>query len=101
MSKQFKPVVSISALNKLGQKRNKDSIIAVVATVTNDERLLVAPKLTVAALKFTRTARQRIENVCLVISFVRFFRSYFLLFDFLKYVLALVSCLTDRLVVVH
>ena len=62
MSKQFKPVVSISALNKLGQKRNKDSIIAVVATVTNDERLLVAPKLTVAALKFTRTARQRIEN---------------------------------------
>jgi large subunit ribosomal protein L18e len=63
MSKQFKPVVSISALNKLGQKRNKDSIIAVVATVTNDERLLVAPKLTIAALKFTKTARQRIENV--------------------------------------
>jgi large subunit ribosomal protein L18e len=63
MSKQFKPVVSLSGLQRLGAKRNSDAIIAVVATVTNDERLLNAPKLNVCALRFTKTARSRIENV--------------------------------------
>lgn len=35
--------------------------IVTVATVTDDNRLLTVPKLTVAALRFTRTARARIE----------------------------------------
>jgi large subunit ribosomal protein L18e len=32
-----------------------------VATITDDNRLLTVPKLTVAALRFTATARKRIE----------------------------------------
>ncbi len=32
----------------------------IVGTVTDDQRLLEVPKLTVAALKFTETARARI-----------------------------------------
>lgn len=37
-------------------------IIVTVSTVTDDERLLVIPKLTIAALKFTRSAKERILN---------------------------------------
>ena len=33
-----------------------------VATVTDDNRLLTVPKLSVAALRFTRAARERILN---------------------------------------
>lgn len=43
--------------------RNKDATTAVVAaTVTNDERLLTVPKMTIVALHFTATARARIER---------------------------------------
>ena len=34
----------------------------VVGTVTDDNRLLKVPKITVAALRFTETARARIVN---------------------------------------
>ena len=34
----------------------------VVGTVTDDNRLLIVPKVSVAALRFTATARARIEN---------------------------------------
>ncbi|KAF8760278.1 Ribosomal protein 60S L18 and 50S L18e [Rhizoctonia solani] len=39
-----------------------NKIIVTVAPVTDDNRLLTVPKLTVAALRFTRAARERILN---------------------------------------
>ena len=43
--------------------RGKEEKVAViVGTVTDDKRLLVVPKLTVVALKFTETARARIQK---------------------------------------
>ena len=36
--------------------------MVVVSTVTDDERLLEVPKMTICALKFTLAARQRIEK---------------------------------------
>jgi large subunit ribosomal protein L18e len=38
----------------------RERIVVIVGTVTDDQRLLEVPKLTVAALKFTETARARI-----------------------------------------
>jgi large subunit ribosomal protein L18e len=38
----------------------RDKIVVAVATVTDDNRLLDVPKLTIAALRFTETARARI-----------------------------------------
>ncbi len=60
MSKANRPPVSISALAKSAEKRTDNPIVVVVGTVTNDERKQVIPKVTVAALKFTKTARARI-----------------------------------------
>ncbi|KAL8894545.1 MAG: hypothetical protein Q9207_008478 [Kuettlingeria erythrocarpa] len=39
-----------------------DKIIVVVGTITDDTRLLNVPKITIAALRFTATARARIEK---------------------------------------
>ncbi|KAL9012948.1 MAG: hypothetical protein Q9173_002316 [Seirophora scorigena] len=39
-----------------------DKTIVVVGTITDDTRLLTVPKITVAALRFTATARARIEK---------------------------------------
>ena len=39
-----------------------DRIAVVVGTVTDDQRVLEVPKLTVAALRFTETARARITK---------------------------------------
>ena len=41
-------------------KANKDRIVVSVATVTDDVRMLDVPKMTIAALRFTETARARI-----------------------------------------
>jgi large subunit ribosomal protein L18e len=58
-SKVNRPPISISRLVKhLGDK--KDRIAVIVGTVTDDIRVLEVPKLTVAALRFTETARARI-----------------------------------------
>lgn len=58
-SKVNRPPISVSRLVKhLGKKQ--DRIAVVVGTVTDDIRLLEVPKLTVAALRFTETARARI-----------------------------------------
>ena len=59
--------VSLSKLvqvtsNKSALKAHEGKIRACVATVTDDNRLLEVPKLTVCALRFTRTARARIEK---------------------------------------
>jgi Ribosomal protein 60S L18 and 50S L18e len=54
--------VSISRIVKQVQTRpsSEGQIIVAVATITDDERLSVVPKLTVAALRFTRSAKERI-----------------------------------------
>jgi large subunit ribosomal protein L18e len=67
MSRVNRPPVSISRLvsiaqNKDAAEENKDKTIVVVGTITDDNRLLTVPKLSVAALKFTATARARIEQ---------------------------------------
>ena len=59
MSKTNRPPLSLSAIAKNLNKRST-GIAVHVGTVTNDERLQVLPKMTVAALKFTKTARARI-----------------------------------------
>lgn len=41
---------------------NRERIAVVIGTVTDDQRQLEVPKMTVAALKFTETARARILN---------------------------------------
>jgi len=41
-------------------KGHTDKVIAIVGTVTDDARLFEIPKLTIAALRFTDTARARI-----------------------------------------
>jgi len=41
---------------------NRDKIVVFVGTVTDDIRLLDVPKVTVAALKFTETARARVTK---------------------------------------
>ena len=59
--------MSISRLVNLGanphaEKEHSGKIIVVVGTITDDNRLLTVPKLSVAALRFTATARARIEK---------------------------------------
>merc|ERR1712193_212782 len=59
MSKTNKPPLSLSKLAKFME--GKDGKIAVlVGTITDDVRFLDVPKLRVCALRFTKTARQRI-----------------------------------------
>jgi large subunit ribosomal protein L18e len=64
LSKINKPPISLSRLTKevstYPDAANK--VVVTVATVTDDNRLLIVPKLTVAALRFTRAARERILN---------------------------------------
>ena len=58
-SRTARPPVSISKLIKhLGKKTDRTAVV--VGTVTDDIRILNVPKLTVAALRFTETARARI-----------------------------------------
>ena len=59
-SRTNRPPISISKLNQL--LKGQDKIVVFVGTVTNDIRLLEVPKMTVAALKFTETARARITK---------------------------------------
>ena len=55
--------LSLSRIAKNLKGRTDTPIIAVVGTVTNDNRLLTVPQgLKVTALKFTETARQRIVS---------------------------------------
>jgi len=55
--------ISISRLAKLANTDDKRSkILCIVGNVLNDERLLTVPKLQVCALKFSDSARHRIES---------------------------------------
>lgn len=64
LSKINRPPVSLSRIAKQVQLRegSEGKIIVTVSTVTDDERLLEVPQLTVAALRFTRSAKERILN---------------------------------------
>lgn len=60
MSRTNRPSVSLSTIARNLSGSNDKKIVVVVGTITNDERLLELPKMRVAALKFTKTARARI-----------------------------------------
>lgn len=61
LSKTNKPPVSLSKIAKAAKKEEaKGKTVVVVGTVTNDIKLLDVPNVTVAALKFTGSARARI-----------------------------------------
>ncbi|KAI9283557.1 eukaryotic ribosomal protein L18 [Umbelopsis sp. AD052] len=59
MSRINRPPVSISRIVRHTQKQEGKTVV-VVGTVTDDSRLLEVPKLAVAALRFTQTAKARI-----------------------------------------
>ena len=62
MSRTNRPPLSISKLN-MHMKNNQEKIAVVVGTITDDKRMTQSPQgLKVCALKFTETARARIEN---------------------------------------
>ena len=42
--------------------RYRDKTVVVVGSVTDDKRFLEVPKMNVAALRFTESARARIHN---------------------------------------
>ena len=53
-------IASVAA-NKHSGEANADKTVVVVGTVTDDNRLLTVPKMSIAALRFTATVRARIE----------------------------------------
>lgn len=58
-SRTNRPPLSLTKIAKhAGEKLDKT--VVVVATVTDDERMVEVPKMTVAALRFTEAARARI-----------------------------------------
>ncbi|KAH8671064.1 solute carrier family 25 member 42 [Xylariales sp. PMI_506] len=60
MSRINRPPVSLSRIVSQTKRGQEDKTVVVVGTITDDNRLLQVPKLTVAALRFTATARARI-----------------------------------------
>jgi large subunit ribosomal protein L18e len=62
MSRINRPPVSISRIASNVNETQKGKTVVVIGTVTDDNRLLTIPKLSVAALRFTATARARIEK---------------------------------------
>ncbi|MCJ1477879.1 hypothetical protein MMC13_006552 [Lambiella insularis] len=67
MSRINRPPVSISRLVSIGAHpkhptTHEGKTVVVVGTITDDNRLLEVPKISVAALRFTATARARIEK---------------------------------------
>ncbi|MBA0686120.1 hypothetical protein Goari_013740 [Gossypium aridum] len=61
MSKTNKPPLSLSRLIQF-MKGKEDKIAVVVGAVTDDIRVYEVPALKVTALRFTETARARIEK---------------------------------------
>ena len=67
MSRINRPPMSISRIaskvsTETAQKAYKDKTICVIGTVTDDNRMIEVPELHIAALRFTATARARIEK---------------------------------------
>lgn len=60
-SRTNRPPLSLSKIIKHSDKKAyKGQTVVFVGTVTDDERQLEIPKMTVAALRFTESARARI-----------------------------------------
>ncbi|KAL5604296.1 hypothetical protein BROUX41_002269 [Berkeleyomyces rouxiae] len=59
MSRTNRPPVSLSRVVANIKEDDKRTVV-IVGTVTDDNRLLTVPKVTIAALRFTATARARI-----------------------------------------
>ncbi|EFQ98900.1 60S ribosomal protein L18 [Nannizzia gypsea CBS 118893] len=65
MSRINRPPVSLSRIVssiKGSEKANAGKTIVVVGTITDDNRLLEVPKMSIAALRLTSSARARIEK---------------------------------------
>ena len=65
MSRINRPPLSLSRLVSTAVPHEGDEspkTVVVIGTITDDNRLLTVPKLSIAALRFTRTARARIEK---------------------------------------
>lgn len=62
MSRINRPPVSLSRIAANVTEPHKGKTVVVIGSVTDDNRLLTVPKLSVAALRFTATARARIEK---------------------------------------
>lgn len=60
MSRINRPPVSLSRVKSQLSKEQEGKIIVVIGTITDDNRLLEVPKVSIAALRFTATARARI-----------------------------------------
>jgi ribosomal protein L18E len=60
MSRINRPPVSISRIVANTSEKSNNKTTVIIGTVTDDNRLLTVPKLSVAALRFTATARARI-----------------------------------------
>ncbi|KAF2102055.1 ribosomal protein L18e [Rhizodiscina lignyota] len=65
MSRINRPPMSLSRIvvngaNPHAEEAHKGKTIVIVGTVTDDNRLMEVPKMTIAALRFTATARARI-----------------------------------------
>ena len=58
MSRINRPPISIAKVTKYMEGKTKIGVV--VGTITDDDRLLVVPKMTVCALRVTKTARARI-----------------------------------------
>ncbi|KAK3316734.1 ribosomal protein L18e/L15P [Apodospora peruviana] len=62
MSRINRPPISLSRIAANLKNGNEKKTVVVVGTVTDDNRLLEVPKVSIAALRFTATARARIEK---------------------------------------
>jgi len=60
MSRINRPPVSLSRIVANTSEKSNNKTIVIIGTVTDDNRLLTVPKLSIAALRFTATARARI-----------------------------------------
>jgi len=60
MSRINRPPVSLSRIVSNVSEKSNNKTVVIIGTVTDDNRLLTVPKLSVAALRFTATARARI-----------------------------------------
>jgi ribosomal protein L18E len=60
MSRINRPPVSLSRIVSQTTRGQEGKTVVVVGTITDDNRLLEVPKLTIAALRFTATARARV-----------------------------------------
>lgn len=62
MPNRLKRPLSLSKLLYFMKNQPEDSVAVVVGTITNDTRLFACGKIKVCALRFTETARKRIED---------------------------------------